>query len=197
MELYTASTRFILVANYPSKIIDPIQSRCAFFRFTPLSRDDVVGRLRYIAEREGVDYDDEALDTIYEISEGDMRRAINVLQAASAMGKVTIETVYKVVGMARPREVREMLKQALSGDFTGARNLMRKLMLEYGLSGEDIVRQVHREIFSQEVNIPEELRVMIADYLGEIHFRLIEGSDDDIQLSALLAWLALMGKRLK
>jgi replication factor C small subunit len=89
-----------------------------------------------------------------------MRRAINVLQAASAMGKVTIETVYKVVGMARPREVREMLKQALSGDFTGARNLMRKLMLEYGLSGEDIVRQVHREIFSQEVNIPEELRVM-------------------------------------
>jgi replication factor C small subunit len=126
-----------------------------------------------------------------------MRRAINVLQAASAMGKVTIETVYKVVGMARPREVREMLKQALSGDFTGARNLMRKLMLEYGLSGEDIVRQVHREIFSQEVNIPEELRVMIADYLGEIHFRLIEGSDDDIQLSALLAWLALMGKRLK
>jgi replication factor C small subunit len=74
---------------------------------------------------------------------------------------------------------------------------MRKLMLEYGLSGEDIVRQVHREIFSQEVNIPEELRVMIADYLGEIHFRLIEGSDDDIQLSALLAWLALMGKRLK
>ncbi len=197
MELYTASTRFILLANYPSKIIDPIQSRCAFFRFTPLSKEDVVGRLRYIAEREGVDYDDEALDTIYEISEGDMRKAINILQAAAAMGRVTVEAVFKVVGMARPREVREMIKLALSGDFTNARNMMRKLMLEYGLSGEDIVRQVHREIFSQELNIPEELRVMIADYLGEIHFRLVEGSDDDIQLSALIAWLALMGKRLK
>jgi replication factor C small subunit len=197
MELYTASTRFILLANYPSKIIDPIQSRCAFFRFTPLSRDDVVGRLRYIAEREAVEYDDEALDTIYEISEGDMRKAINILQAAAAMGRVTVEAVFKVVGMARPREVREMIKLALSGDFTKAREVMRKLMLEYGLSGEDVVRQIHREIFSPELNIPEELRVMIADYLGEIHFRLVEGSDDDIQLSALIAWLALMGKRLK
>ena len=197
MELYTASTRFILLANYPSKIIDPIQSRCAFFRFTPLSREDVVGRLRYIAEREAVEYDDEALDTIYEISEGDMRKAINVLQAAAAMGRVTVEAVFKVVGMARPREVREMIKLALSGDFTKAREVMRKLMLEYGLSGEDVVRQIHREIFSSELNIPEELRVMIADYLGEIHFRLVEGSDDDIQLSALIAWLALMGKRLK
>ena len=197
MELYTASTRFILLANYPSKIIDPIQSRCAFFRFTPLSRDDVVGRLRYIAEREAVEYDDEALDTIYEISEGDMRKAINILQAAAAMGRVTVEAVFKVVGMARPREVREMIKLALSGDFTKAREVMRKLMLEYGLSGEDVVRQIHREIFSSELNIPEELRVMIADYLGEIHFRLAEGSDDDIQLSALIAWLALMGKRLK
>jgi replication factor C small subunit len=197
MELYTASTRFILLANYPSKIIDPIQSRCAFFRFTPLSRDDVVGRLRYIAEREAVEYDDEALDTIYEISEGDMRKAINILQAAAAMGRVTVEAVFKVVGMARPREVREMIKLALSGDFTKAREVMRKLMLEYGLSGEDVVRQIHREIFSSELNIPEELRVMIADYLGEIHFRLVEGSDDDIQLSALIAWLALMGKRLK
>jgi len=197
MELYTASTRFILVANYPSKIIDPIQSRCAFFRFTPLSREDVVGRLKYIAEREGVDYDDEALDTIYEISEGDMRKAINILQAAAAMGRVTVESVFRVVGMARPREVREMIKLALSGDFTNARSLMRKLMIEYGLSGEDLVRQIHREIFSQELNIPEELRVMIADYLGEVHYRLVEGSDDDIQLSALLAWLALMGKRMK
>jgi replication factor C small subunit len=197
MELYTASTRFILLANYPSKIIDPIQSRCAFFRFTPLSKEDVVSRLRYIAEREAVEYDDEALDTIYEISEGDMRKAINILQAAAAMGKVTVEAVFKVVGMARPREVREMIKLALSGDFTKAREVMRKLMLEYGLSGEDVVRQIHREIFSPELNIPEELRVMIADYLGEIHFRLVEGSDDDIQLSALIAWLALMGKRLK
>ena len=195
MELYTASTRFILIANYPSKIIDPIQSRCAFFRFTPLKKEDVVERLRYIAENENVDYDLEALETIYEISEGDMRKAINILQAASALGKVTVEAVFKVVGMARPKEVREMIKAALGGDFTSAREMLRKLMIEYGLSGSDVVKQIHREIFSGELKIPEEARVLIADYLGEIHFRLVEGSDDDIQLSAFLAWLALIGRK--
>ena len=196
MELYTASTRFILIANYPSKIIDPIQSRCAFFRFTPLKKEDVVERLRYIAENENVDYDLEALETIYEISEGDMRKAINILQAASALGKVTVEAVFKVVGMARPKEVREMIKAALGGDFTSAREMLRKLMIEYGLSGSDVVKQIHREIFSGELKIPEEARVLIADYLGEIHFRLVEGSDDDIQLSAFLAWLALIGRKM-
>ena len=196
MELYSGVTRFILIANYPSKIIDPIQSRCAFFRFQPLRKEDIVGRLRYIAESEGVDYDDEALDAIYEISEGDMRKAINILQAASYLGRVTVDSVYRVVGMARPREVREMIQAALRGDFTAARNMLRKIMVEYGLSGEDVVRQIHREIFSGELKIPEDLRVLIADYLGEVHFRLVEGSDDDIQLSAFLAWLSMMSKRL-
>jgi len=197
MELYTVSTRFILIANYPSKIIDPIQSRCAFFRFTPLKKEDVVARLKYIAENEGVEYDDEALEAIYEISEGDMRRAINILQSSAYLGKVTVETVYKVVGLAKPREVREMLNAALNGDFTLAREMLRKLMIEYGLSGTDVVKQIHREIFSNDISLPEDTRVLIADYLGEIHFRLVEGSDDDIQLTAFLAWLSHIGKSLK
>ncbi|MCX8195531.1 MAG: replication factor C small subunit [Acidilobaceae archaeon] len=195
MELYTASTRFILIANYPSKIIDPLQSRCAFFRFVALSREDVVGRLKYIAELENVEYEEEALDAIYDISEGDMRKAINVLQAAASLGKVTVNSVYRAVGLARPREVREMLELALAGKFEEARKALRKLMIEYGLSGEDVVKQMHREVFSSELKIPEEHRVLIADYIGEIHFRITEGSDDDIQLSALLAWLSLLGKR--
>ena len=195
MELYSANTRFILAANYPSKIIDPIQSRCAFFRFTPLSKEDVVARLRYIAENEKVEYDEDALETIYEISEGDMRKAINVLQTAASLGKVTTDAVYRVVGLARPKDIREMIETALKGNFTAARELLRKVMIEYGLSGEDVVRQIHRELFGPDLKIPEELRVLIADYLGEIHFRIVEGSDDDIQLSAFLAWLAMMGKR--
>ena len=196
MELYSAQTRFILIANYPSKIIDPIQSRCAFFRFQPLKKDDVVARLKYIADSEGVEYEPEALETIYEISQGDMRKAINILQAAAALGKVTVDAVYRVVGMARPKEVREMLQAALRGDFDEARTLMRRLMIEYGLSGQDLVKQIHREVFSGELKIPEEARVLIADYVGEIHFRLVEGSDDDIQLSALIAWLTLLGRKL-
>ena len=195
MELYSANTRFILAANFPSKIIDPIQSRCAFFRFTPLSKEDVVGRLKYIAENEKAEYDDDALDAIYDVSEGDMRKAINVLQTAASLGKVTVDSVYKVIGMARPKDIREMVEVALKGDFTGARELLRKLMIEYGLSGEDVVRQIHRELFSSDLKMPEELRVLVADYLGEVHFRIVEGSDEDIQLSAFLAWLAMMGRK--
>ena len=89
------------------------------------------------------------------------------------------------------------MKLALQGDFNAARQELRRIMIEYGLSGEDVVRQIHREIFSGELKIPEDLRVMIADYLGEVHFRLVEGSDDDIQISAFLAWLAMMGRRVQ
>ena len=195
MELFSASTRFILIANYPSKIIDPIQSRCAYFRFQPLKKEDIVERLRYIAENENVEYDEEALDTIYEISEGDMRKAINILQSSAALGKVTVESVFRVVGMAKPKEIRDMIKLALSGDFTSARTMLRKLMIEYGLSGEDVVRQIHKEVMGPDIKISDDLRVLISDYLGEIHYRMVEGSDEDIQLSAFLAWLAMIGKK--
>ncbi|RLG85401.1 MAG: replication factor C small subunit [Thermoprotei archaeon] len=195
MEMYVETTRFILVANYPSKIIEPIQSRCAVFRFIPLRREDVISRLKWIANNEKVEYEEEALDVIYELSEGDMRRAINILQAAAALGKVTISTVYKVVGLAHPKEVREMIQLALRGKFIESREKLRKLMIEYGLSGVDVVKQIHREIFSADLKIPEELRVLIADYAGEIQYRLVEGADDEIQLNAFLARLALLGKK--
>ena len=197
MEMYTANTRFILIANYPSKIIEPIQSRTAFFRFTPLKEEDVVKRLQWIAEQENVEYDLEALRTIYEISEGDLRKAINILQASAALGKVTEEVVYKVIGRAHPREVRMMLQAALAGKFTEARNLLRQMMINYGLSGMDIIKQVHREIFGDALKLPEELKVMIADYAGEIQFRLLEGADDEIQLNAFLARLAILGKKMR
>lgn len=197
MELFTANTRFILIANYPSKIIEPIQSRCAVFRFSPLKKDDVITRLKWIAEQENVMYDIEALETIYEISEGDMRRAINILQAASAIGRVTVEAVYKVVGLAHPREIREMLKLALAGNFSEARDRLRTLMVNYGLSGLDIIKQIHREIFSGEIKLPEEYKVLVADYAGEIQFRLVQGSDDEIQLNAFLARLSFIGKKFK
>jgi replication factor C small subunit len=195
MELYTESTRFILACNYLSKIIDPIQSRTALFRFYPLKKEDVVSRLEFIAKEEKVEYDEKALETIYDVSMGDMRKAINTLQAASAYGKVTIETVFKVLGLAQPKEVRDMLKLALSGKFMEAREKLRSLLVTYGLSGEDIVKQLHRELTSNELQIPEELRVLLMDYIGEVEFRIIEGADDEIQLSALLAKIAIYGNK--
>ncbi|MEM0064585.1 replication factor C small subunit [Metallosphaera sp.] len=195
MELYTESTRFILACNYLSKIIDPIQSRTALFRFYPLKKEDVILRLENILKEEKVQYDVKSLEVVYDVTGGDMRKAINVLQAAAAYGKVTTDSVFKVLGLAQPKEIREMVKLALQGKFLDSRSKLMSLIIDYGLSGEDIVKQVHRDIFSNEYQIPEELRVLMSDYLGEVEFRIIEGADDEIQLSAMLAKLAILGQK--
>ncbi|QGA54462.1 replication factor C small subunit [Sulfolobus sp. E5-1-F] len=195
MELYTENTRFILACNYLSKIIEPIQSRTALFRFYPLKKEDVVNRLAYIAKNEKAEYDQKALETIYDITMGDMRKSINILQAASAYGKISVEAVFKVLGLAQPKEVREMINLALQGKFTQAREKLRTLLITYGLSGEDVIKQMHREITSSEIQISEELRVLLLDYIGETEFRIIEGADDEIQLSALLAKMVIYGNK--
>ncbi|MEM0453506.1 MAG: replication factor C small subunit [Sulfolobales archaeon] len=197
MEMYVDVTRFILIANYPSKIIEPIQSRCAVFRFIPLRKEDVVKRLKWICMNEGIRCDEEGLEVIHEISEGDMRKAINILQASASIGDVNVSNVLKVVGLTHPREIREMIQLALEGKFIEARDKLRELMISYGISGTDIVKQVHKEIFGSELTIPEPLRVEIADYLGEIQFRLVEGADEEIQLNTLIAKLVLLGRAAK
>jgi len=195
MELYTRTCRFILIANYSSKIIEPIQSRCAIFRFQPLSEDDIANRIKLIAEMESVELREDGLKAILYVAEGDLRRAINTLQAAAALGVVDEKAVYRVVGKASPVEIREMMELALSGNFMKSREKLRELMITYGLSGVDIIRQMHREVFA--LKIPEEAKVKLADKIGEINFRMIEGADEEIQLSALLAFFALFGQQLR
>lgn len=196
MERYTETARFILIANYTGKIIEPIQSRCAPFRFTYLPREDLVNRIHYITGKEEVKIEDDGVGAILEISRGDLRRTINILQAAASLGKkIDAETVYSVIGRANPYDVREMLKLAMNGDFIGSRDKLREMILKYGLAGSDIVKQVHLEIF--RLNIPESWKVKLADIVGEIDFRLIQGSSEEIQLSALLAKLTEAGYSIK
>jgi replication factor C small subunit len=195
MELYTQSTRFILACNYLSKIIEPIQSRTALFRFYPLKKEDVISRLKFISEREGVEFDEQGLNTIYEVTGGDMRRSINLLQAASAYGRVSVETVYKVLGMVKPKAILEMINTALAGDFQKSREILRELLVKEGLSGEDLIKQIHRTLLSNDLQIPEELRVVLLDYIGEAEFRLLEGADDEIQLNSVLARMAIYGSK--
>ncbi|MEZ0346516.1 MAG: replication factor C small subunit [Infirmifilum sp.] len=194
MELFSRNTRFILIANYVSKIIEPIQSRCAVFRFQPLPKGSAIERLRYIASREGVNVDEEALEVIWEESQGDLRKAINTLQAASAIVKnVTAEVVYEALGKVRPKEVEEMIQSALKGDLMGAREKLRVLLYNYGLSGIDIVRYIHRDIFSVQKTLKPDTATVaeLLALVAEANYRIVEGADDEIQLMALLSKLAL------
>ncbi len=189
MEKYTDTCRFILCCNYSGRIIEPIQSRCALFRFTPLSEERVVDHLGHIAENEGLKITHEGLKSVMEVAEGDLRKGINALQAASSMSKtVSEETIYQVVGRAKPTDVQSMLNHALKGDFIKAREELRGLLVKYGISGSEIVRQIHSEIF--RLAITEKRRISLIEALGETDFRLVQGGDEEVQLSALLAKLA-------
>jgi replication factor C small subunit len=188
MERYTETCRFILCANYSGKIIEPIQSRCAPFRFTYLPREEHDKYLRYIAENEGVALLDEGLDAIYEVCGGDLRRAINTLQAAASLGKpIDAKIIYSIAGRANPADVRRMIETAMKGNFIEARKQLREMIQKYGVAGSDIIRQIHAEIF--KLDIPEPWKIKLAEIVGEIDYRLVEGADEEIQLSALLARL--------
>jgi len=194
MERYTETCRFILCCNYSGKIIEPIQSRCAIFRFTPLTEDDVAEYLRQIAKKESVKFTEDGIKAVIEVAEGDMRKAINTLQASASLKKtVNEDSVYLVVGRAKPKDVKEMLELAFNGDFLKAREKLRLMLVEYGLSGADIVKQIHSEIF--RMTVPEKNKVALADAIGEVDYRLVEGADEEVQLSSLLARLALIAEK--
>lgn len=193
MENFSSTCRFILICNYSSKIIDPIQSRTAVFRFRLLPKESVLERLKFIARNEGLKIEDRAIEAIFEISEGDMRRAINILQACAAVSKeITEDLVYTVSSVAKPEELKEILSKALAGDFLKAREMLADVMLKYGLSGEDIIRQIQRVVIKLDVD--DEIKVKMIDQIGEIEYRLTQGSDPFIQLDSLLAQLAYIGK---
>jgi len=197
MERFSESCRFILIANYSGKIIEPIQSRCAPFRFTYLSREDQDKYLCGIAEKEKVKLQPDGLEAIFEVSGGDLRRALNTLQAAASLGKpITADMVYSVIGRASPADVNEMLNLAMKGDFISSREKLREMMLKYGVAGSDIIRQVHIEIFKMK-DVPEPWKIKLADVIGEVDFRLVQGADEEVQLSSLLARLVEAGHDIK
>jgi len=192
MERFTETCRFILICNYSGKIIEPIQSRCAPFRFSYLRREDHDEYLLSIIQKESVNLSDGGLGAIFEVCRGDLRRAINTLQAAASLGKeIAAETVYSVVGRANPVDVQEMIKVAMKGDFMEARKRLRDMIVRYGVAGSDIIRQIHIEIFRS--GLPDKWKIKLADVIGEIDFRMTQGASEEVQLSALLARLGEAG----
>lgn len=191
MEQFSTTCRFILAANYSNRIIEPIQSRCAVFRFKPLSRDMVDAMIKRIAQNEKLSVDEEAVDAIYEFSLGDMRKAINILQSAASMSsKVDEKLVYTVMGLVSKGEIRRMLELALDGKFTEARELLFNLIYVQGYQAQDITYSISREI--PTLNVSETDKIRLFDIIGETDFRISEGGTPEVQLQAFLAKLALV-----
>ena len=189
MEMYTKTASFILSCNYSSKIIDPIQSRCAIFRFTPIKGEEIKNRLKFICENEGFEADDKGLESIVYFAEGDMRKAVNVLQAASVEGEaITEDSVYEVVSKAKPQDIGKMINSALMGDFMGARNILRETMVLQGTSGEDMVTQIYQDVSKRVLDgkMDASIYMDLIEAIAECDYRIREGSNPRIQLEALL-----------
>lgn len=194
METYTSLSRFILICNYSNKIIEPIQSRCAVFRFKTLTEDDIKKFIKRIVEEEKLKITDSGISAIIYLSEGDLRKVANLLQASSALGeKITEDIVYDVASQAKPDDVKNMLELALKGNFEDARNRLQDMLLRQGLSGEDVIKEIHKQIYS--LDISEQAKVQLIEKTGEFEFRISEGSSDLIQLEALLAQFLIFSKR--
>lgn len=194
MENYTQSCRFILSANYSSKILDPIQSRCAIFRFRPLAKEHIFTLIDKIAKEEGLTIHLDAKEALFEVAGGDCRRLENIMQSCASVTKnITKETVFSLASVADPKEIFTTLEHALKGKFEEARKLLLNTMLKYSMSGLDIIKQIQREIWN--LPIDNRAKVALVDKCGEIEFRMVEGADEYIQLEAFLAHVLVAGEK--
>jgi replication factor C small subunit len=193
MEVYTKTARFCLIGNYSENIIEPIQSRCSVFRYGSLDEVDIKDRLTLIAEKENLQIVDEGLEALFQASGGDLRKAINMLQAASANGELIDDiSVYSLLGSIRPDRVQTMIQLALDGKFLESREALRDILINQGLAPEDIIRITYREVMRHK-SLTEQMKVRLSDIIGEVDYRLTQGSRPEIQLSTLLGHLSLVG----
>jgi replication factor C small subunit len=185
------TTRFVIICNYLSQIIEPIQSRCVVFRFTRLPKEDVIGHLKMICEQQKVKYEEKALAQIYEATGGDLRHSINIMQAASGMGLVSAASVTAAMGLSGRSRVGEVLRLAMSGKFNESRAKLLELTQVYGMSEGDFMKYANQEAYEMEIENPEEFAAIMAEY----DYRLTVGAHPEIQLSALLAQLGRLAKK--
>ena len=191
MEKYTQNCRMILICNYSNKIIPPIQSRCVVFRFSSLSSNDIKERLRYIAKQEGISITNDGLNALVEVSRGDCRRAINYLQSCGTISqKIDEDIVFKVAGEVPPERIKEILQTAIQGQLDFSINLLNNVIKEYGLSGINIIKNIHREIY--DLRVPEKIKIELSKLLAEFEYRLSQGGTEEVQLKALLANIVML-----
>jgi len=189
MEETSRYTRFVLICNYSSNLIEPIQSRCAIFRFKRIGDEEVTARLKKIAKAEEVKVTEKVLEAISAAVDGDLRQGINLLQTASAGGsEVTLDRVNAATGTSVKEKAAEIVRLALGGDFPAARLKLVELTRVYGIPESDFLRFANEEIVKGEGEKTADAIRILAEY----DYRLAMGANPEVQLTALLAELAAL-----
>ncbi|CAN3362404.1 replication factor C subunit 4 [Diutina catenulata] len=187
MELYSSTTRFAFACNQSSKIIEPLQSRCAILRYNKLADEEVLARVLQVAAAENVQYTSEGLQAIVFTAEGDMRQALNNLQSTVAgFGLVNDTNVFKIVDQPHPLVVQKLLGACAQKDINSALSMLDSLWKK-GYSAVDIVTTTFR--VAKSAPVPEPTRLAMLREIGFTHMRVLEGVSSYLQLAALYARL--------
>ncbi|KAG0338801.1 replication factor C subunit 4 [Podila horticola] len=196
MEIYSNSTRFALACNQSSKIIEPIQSRCAMLRYSKLTDKQVLHRLREICDTENVKYSAEGLEALIFTAEGDMRQAINNLQSTwSGFGYVNDENVFKVCDQPHPVVVNSIIASCLQAHSTNALQGIHMLWKQ-GYSAVDIITTLFRVVKFYE-GMPEYMKLDYIKEIGMTHMKILEGVTSLVQLGGLISRLCKLSMNAK
>ncbi len=192
MEKYSFSCRFILACNEISKLIDPIQSRCVIFKFKPLEEKNLEKLINKIEKEEELKIEKNAKKLLINISNGDMRRLVNMMQSVASINReITEKSINEILEFVNPTEIKEMINYAKKGDFFKARDIMIKLKIKRGLTALEILKGIYKQIIEDD-KIDAKTKVKFVDRIATVEFRLVEGSDEELQLEALLAMMSLI-----
>ncbi|KAL4078585.1 P-loop containing nucleoside triphosphate hydrolase protein [Scleroderma yunnanense] len=185
IEQYTKNVRFCIICNYVNKIAPAIQSRCTRFRFSPLPMGEVEKRVINVVEAEGVKLTPDGKNALLKLSKGDMRRALNVLQACHAAYDTIGETeVYNCTGNPHPSDIETIVNSMFSDEFTTSYQLVTALKTERGLALQDLLAGAYE--YAETIDLKPHARVYLLDFFATIEHRLSTGASEKIQLSALI-----------
>ncbi|CAK9078127.1 Ubiquitin-activating enzyme E1 2 (AtUBA2) [Durusdinium trenchii] len=187
MELYTRVTRFCLICNYVSRIIEPLASRCAKFRFQPLSSESFSKKILEISEQERLTLEDGALDTLVRVSKGDMRKGITLLQSSAQynMNSVTVEAIQETAGVPSEEIMQKIWGVAMTNDTKKLGQVADELQAE-GFSLSAIIRLMQEQLLEKDIDDLKKARVLMK--LGEVDKAIEDGADEDLQLRALISF---------
>ncbi|KAI8897363.1 P-loop containing nucleoside triphosphate hydrolase protein [Globomyces pollinis-pini] len=185
IEQYTKNVRFCLICNYVGKIIPALQSRCTRFRFAPLELPQIENRLKFVIDQEGVNIDDDAKKSLLKLANGDMRRALNILQAAHvAHDHIVEDTIYATTGSPLPSDIVQIVHWLMNAEFGEAYHNIRSLQIEKGLSVIDILTRVFNTTLT--LDMPSRSRIYMLEQMADIEYSLSVGGSETLQLSALV-----------
>ncbi len=195
METYGSNCRMILITSKISTIIDPIISRCQILFIPPVEFKNYSDFIKGVSKKEDININEPALKILYKYSEGQINKAINILQLSAMLStNINSEVLYEVINSTKDKKIKELLKLILKSDFSAIRAQLRAIRREFNYSAQEVYKKLLDEIFI--LPLSKSIKIQYINHIAEADFKSIDGLDPDIQLSNLVSKLCLLFEKI-